>query len=178
MKWVGGLFLLCIIGVSAAPAWTKSRWVACTTAQGRIAPHISYDGIARCSAVFHFSGKCTGRDVLATFSGPYAVNDSEWSGLKAWEPKSISIVGATIAFIPPIEGFQYAFSGDNYDVDPIVWAKNGVGATTVFFPSGWYLQFPKAGAFKDSYAHLDVHVGCISGPFEGFLTIYYTINPN
>lgn len=179
MKWLGWLLLLCAVVIAPrSAAATPHGLVACTDSQGHVQRHFSTDGVARCSTSFYFSGTCAAHDTLAVFSGPYAVKGSEWSGVRAWESQPISIVGAAIAFISPIGGFQYAFAGNNYDSDEILWAKDGVGATTVFFPSGWSMDFPRAGRFKASFAHLDVHVGCTSGSFEGFLTIYYQINPD
>jgi hypothetical protein len=155
---LGAALLLCKPSAATAAECQKQIFDA-----GAKAPSL-------CSKSFYFEGDCTGQDELALWHDDAAPN-APTKVQPPWETFPISIVGATIAWLHQVGGFQYAFIGNSYDPDAMLWARNGDAGATSQFWAPYAFQFPAIGA--PNTPHVDLHVACTTGRFVGYVTIIY-----
>jgi hypothetical protein len=149
--------------------------------QGQAIPVYSNSPLL-CTKTFSVTGTCAaGNDATMNWSGAGAVpvggsiNGVPWYGEGPWETGPISIVGAAIVVTQPCAGMYYAFIGDSYTPDPVMWYDKGasVGATEKFW-GPYAMQFPAPN--PSIPWHLDLHVGSGGGGyFAGYVAIKYTV---
>jgi hypothetical protein len=133
---------------------------------------VAANAMPMCSKDFYVSGSCSSSDVTAAWLDPNAASGAGWNGEGPWESSSISIIGATIVFFSG-GPFQYAFLGNSASPDPMLWYdKSDVGATRAMW-GPYAFAFPPKGTAGEP--HIDLHVGCVSGSFQAFVTINYTV---
>lgn len=120
------------------------------------------------------SGPCTGQDVVG--AADYG-----------WEPGPITVLGAEIVVMGDTTDLQYAFAGNSYTPDVMVWLGTGMNRVVNMFPSGTGMAFPAENTPEAQPApglkplhHIDFHYSCAVPPgqsatFQGFETIYYVL---
>lgn len=157
------LIAVVLLFAVAAPAHAQA---ALTTCQGVTIPVTTKELL--CSRNFYASGTCDGQDQLAMLAGPRVAATQM---VQPWEPVPITIVGYQIVLF---EGaMQYVFAGNSYTPDIMGWLGSGQSAHGDFYPAGTGFAFPAAGAD----VHLDLHFSCRTGSFQGFYTVFYTVDP-
>lgn len=158
--------ILFLIALAAGFASTEASAATC---QGTTITPGSSDRLL-CTKTFYGTGTCNSSDQLATLTDSTGWPNSTL--VPPWEPSSISIVGGAIVDLGGNVN-SYAFGGNSYTPDVMLWYSPRGGTSPYFFPAGTSMQFPASGG--SSPPHLDLHVSCSSGTFAMFYTIYYTV---
>lgn len=141
--------------------------------------YVNHDPATGCSLMNNCNVALGGPDPL-----PILVNP--------WETVSINIVCVQVVFLPTakLAPTSYAFVGNNYTPDVMVWAvpnENGGATAKMCYPPGTSMAFPAAapgappnGPGQNNFAipHLDVHTygGPANTTYQVFLTVWYTKN--
>lgn len=105
---------------------------------------------------FYASGPCNGQDYVVVQN--------------AWLPNPIHIVGVEITVFEGWEGLQYAFAGNSWSPDTMLWLGPMSAHGDHFYPQGLGFAFPMAGT---PTAHVDLHWDCVGNKFQGQEIIYY-----
>jgi len=135
-----------------------------------------------CSRTFHASVACDGKDQLASIGqnhcprGPKNCKNCD-SGqdcplIEPWEATEITIIGVEITVFEGSAALNYAYAGNQYHPNQMVFVGAGQSHTRQFFPAGTGFKLPPSG----TRGHINLHISCRpEARVQAFYTVYYTV---
>ncbi len=126
-------------------------------------------GFGFCSKTFHASATCSGQDQLARITGNKCASGNDCPLIEAWEPTPVLIVGVEVTMIEGAESLLYAYAGNGYHPNQMMFVGRGQTNRSQFFPKGLGFRLPSAGA----PGYIDLHIACTKAQAQAFFTIYY-----